>query len=81
MNVAQSRIPKLVCRCSQQSEYGCHHARSQGGATGQYHHQFQSFQVNKIFEVQAKEIVQCKSTKLPQGTYPTSAFSRIQTCI
>jgi len=26
-------------------------------------------------------ILQCKSTKLPQGTYPALAFSRIQTCI
>jgi len=35
--------------------------------------QFQSIQVNEIFEVYAKEILQCKATKLPQGTYPTSA--------
>ena len=49
--------------------------------TGLPVYKFQSFQVNKIFEVQAKEILQCKSTKPPQGKYPTSAFSRIQTCI
>jgi len=34
-----------------------------------------------MFQIKANEILQCKSTKLPQGTYPTSAFSRIQTCI
>jgi len=31
--------------------------------------------------VQAKAILQYKSTKLPQGIYPSSAFSRTQTCI
>jgi len=29
----------------------------------------------------SQEILQCNSTKLLQWTYPTSAFSRIQTCI
>jgi len=78
MNFAQLRIPALVC--SLQSEYDCHQARNLRGGNGAMPPQFQSFQVNKIFEVETKEILQCKSTKQPQGTYPTSAFSRTQTC-
>jgi len=50
INFTQSRIPALVC--SLQSEYGCNQARSQKGQQGQGP-QFQSFQVNKLFEVQA----------------------------
>jgi len=61
MNYAQSRIPALVC--SLQSEYGCHQARSYGETTGQRLPQFQHFQVNKIFEVRAKEILQRKLMK------------------
>ena len=45
INFAQSRMPALVCNL--QSEYGYHQARSQGDSVPQ----FQSFQVNKIFEV------------------------------
>jgi len=37
----------LALVCNLQSEYGCHQARSQGDNVPQ----FQSFQVNKIFEV------------------------------
>ena len=80
MNFAQSRITALVC--SLQSEYDCHQARGQwGGGNGAMPPPIPNFQVNKIFEVQAKEILQHKSTKVFQGTYPTSASSRIQTCI
>jgi len=49
MNFALSRIPALFC--SLQSESGCHQARSYEGQRGNATHQFQSFQVNKIFEV------------------------------
>jgi len=66
MNFSESIITSLVC--SPQSEYDCHQAHSWRGVTGQCHPQFQSFQVNKIFEAYVKEILQCKSTKLPQGT-------------
>jgi len=48
MNFAQSRIPALVC--SLQSEYACHHARSQGG-NGEMPPQLQSFQVNERLQV------------------------------
>jgi len=48
MKFAQSLILALVC--SPQSEYGCHKGRSQGEQRG-HATQFQSFQVNKIFEV------------------------------
>jgi len=44
-------ITNSCAGCSLESEYGCYQARSQGWQRGQCHPQFQSFQVNKIFEV------------------------------
>jgi len=67
MNFAQSRIPALVC--SLQSEYGCQQARSYGEQRGN------ATPHSKVFRL----ILQRKSTKLPQETYPSLAFRRTQT--
>jgi len=79
MNVAQSRIPALVC--SPQAEYGCHKARSQEGQRGNATLNSKVCRLIKYLKYKPKEILQCKSTKLTQGTHPTSAVSRIETCI
>jgi len=40
-----------------------------GGQRRQCPSQFLSSQVNEIFQIKANEILQCKSTKLPQETF------------
>ena len=53
MNIAQSRVPALVC--SPQSQYGCRQARSYGSQRGNATQQFKSFQVNKYLKSKPKK--------------------------
>jgi len=79
MNFVQSRIPALFC--SLQSEYGCHQALSYGAQRGNANPNSNVFRLIKYMRYKPKKYFGAKSTKVPQGTNPTSAFSQTQTCI